>query len=87
MSDDPCDHPPEPPAGVSPPPDGLVLVSTPIGNLGDISYRAVAALRAADLVLCEDTRVTARLFSATGITSRLMPLHEHNEDSRIATVL
>jgi 16S rRNA (cytidine1402-2'-O)-methyltransferase len=64
-----------------------VLVSTPIGNLGDISSRAVAALRAADLVLCEDTRVTARLFSAWRIPTRLMPLHEHNEDFRIATVL
>jgi len=87
MSDEPCDHPPEPPAGVSSPPEGLVLVSTPIGNLGDISSRAIAALRAADLVLCEDTRVTARLFAACGIASRLMPLHEHNEDARIATVL
>ena len=64
-----------------------MLVSTPIGNLGDISNRAVAALRAADLVLCEDTRVTARLFSAWRIGTRLMALHEHNEDARIAAVL
>jgi len=64
-----------------------VLVSTPIGNLGDFSPRAVAALRAADLVLCEDTRVTARLFSAWRIGTRLMPLHEHNEDARIGVVL
>jgi 16S rRNA (cytidine1402-2'-O)-methyltransferase len=52
-----------------------------------MSSRAVAVLRAADLVLCEDTRVTARLFSAWHIGTRLMALHEHNEDARIATVL
>jgi 16S rRNA (cytidine1402-2'-O)-methyltransferase len=64
-----------------------VLVSTPIGNLGDISLRAIAALRAADLVLCEDTRTTARLFSAHAITARTAALHDHNEDGRIAQVL
>ncbi|HEX3349459.1 MAG TPA: 16S rRNA (cytidine(1402)-2'-O)-methyltransferase [Acetobacteraceae bacterium] len=66
---------------------GLLLVSTPIGNLRDITARAVAALRHASLVLCEDTRVTARLFAALGITTRLVPLHEHNEDSRIPATL
>ena len=71
----------------SPPPDGLVLVSTPIGNLGDMTGRAVAALQAADLVLCEDTRTTARLLAAYGIVARLAPLHEHNEDGRIPQVL
>ena len=68
-------------------PGGLVLVSTPIGNLADISLRALATLRAADLVLCEDTRTTARLLSAHGVTARTMALHEHNEDARIAQVL
>lgn len=71
----------------SPPPDGLVLVSTPIGNLGDMSARAVATLRAADLVLCEDTRVTAKLFAAFDIHAKLAPLHDHNEDSRIPGLL
>ena len=66
---------------------GLVLVSTPIGNLADITLRAIAALRAADLVLCEDTRTTARLLTAHGISARTAPLHEHNEDARIARVL
>jgi 16S rRNA (cytidine1402-2'-O)-methyltransferase len=66
---------------------GLVLVSTPIGNLGDMSLRGIAALRAASLVLCEDTRVTSRLFATHGITTRLAPLHEHNEDARIPAVL
>ncbi len=68
-------------------PTGLVLVSTPIGNLGDIALRALATLRAADLVLCEDTRTTARLLSAHGFAARTMALHEYNEDGRTAQVL
>ncbi len=88
MSDASSDLLPYGPAtGVSEPPEGLVLVSTPIGNLGDMTIRAVTALKAADLVLCEDTRVTARLFSAYGITARLAAMHEHNEDGRIAGIL
>ena len=72
---------------VSPPPDGLVLVSTPIGNLGDMTPRAVAALQAADLVLCEDTRTSDRLLAAFDIRSRVEPLHDHNEDGRIPGLL
>ena len=68
-------------------PAGLVLVSTPIGNLGDISARGVAALREAALVLCEDTRHTARLLAAHGIGTRTEPLHEHNEAARIPALL
>jgi 16S rRNA (cytidine1402-2'-O)-methyltransferase len=75
------------PAGGAQPPEGLVLVPTPIGNRGDITPRALAALRAADLALCEDTRVTARLFAVFGLTTRLVPLHDHNEEGRIAFVL
>jgi 16S rRNA (cytidine1402-2'-O)-methyltransferase len=70
-----------------PPATGLVLVSTPIGNLADITLRAIDTLRNASLVLCEDTRTTGRLFAAHGITTRLAPLHEHNEDARIAPLL
>lgn len=66
---------------------GLVLVPTPIGNLGDMTARAVAALKAADVVLCEDTRSTARLLAAYGIEARTTPLHEHNEDARTPGVL
>lgn len=66
---------------------GLVLVSTPIGNLGDMTPRAVQTLKDADLVLCEDTRTSARLMVANGIGTRTSPLHEHNEDTRIAGVL
>ena len=64
-------------------PGGLVLVSTPIGNLGDITTRAVAALQAAELVLCEDTRTTQRLLSALGLSARLEALHEYNEEARV----
>ena len=80
----PTDEPrPAAPAAFS----GLVLVSTPIGNLADISARAIATLRQAELVLCEDTRTTARLLTAHGISARTVALHEHNEDARIDEVL
>ena len=69
------------------PPPGLVLVSTPIGNLGDVSNRAREVLRQSDLVLCEDTRHSAHLLTAIGVSARTEPLHEHNEDVRIAPVL
>lgn len=68
-------------------PPGLTLVATPIGNLGDLSARAVVALRSAGLVLCEDTRTTARLLQHHGIAVRTEALHEHNEDARIPALL
>ena len=67
----------------------LVLVATPIGNLGDLPPRARAVLETADLICCEDTRRTRALLSACGITSkgpkgdRLLSLHGHNEASRL----
>jgi 16S rRNA (cytidine1402-2'-O)-methyltransferase len=79
---------PDDPRGGQPAPlPGLVLVSTPIGNLGDISARARVALDACDFILCEDTRRTGRLLAAFDIRSRMEPLHEHNEDTRIESVL
>ncbi len=63
-------------------PEGqLVLVATPLGNLGDLSARALELFRRADVVYCEDTRHSRVLFSANGIPSggRLRALHEHNE--------
>ena len=68
-------------------PPGLVLVATPIGNLADVSSRALDALRGADLVLCEDTRMTARLLTHYGIAARTSPLHDHNEEDRIPALL
>jgi 16S rRNA (cytidine1402-2'-O)-methyltransferase len=58
----------------------LVLVATPIGNLGDLSPRAVAALADADVVACEDTRRSGRLLSAAGVTARrLVVVNDHTE--------
>lgn len=74
----------------SPRPDGrpgLTLVATPIGNLGDLAPRALAVLRAADAVLCEDTRVTAPLLARHGVSVSLAPLHEHNEDAATPRLL
>jgi 16S rRNA (cytidine1402-2'-O)-methyltransferase len=88
MPDEACAASPEPERdGRSTPPDGLVLVSTPIGNLGDLTPRARDTLRAADLILCEDTRHTARLLAAIGVKAKLQPLHEHNEDAAMPAVL
>ena len=75
------------PGGQPAPLHGLVLVSTPIGNLGDISERARTVLDSCDLILCEDTRRTGRLLTAMDIHSRVQTLHEHNEDARIDSVL
>jgi 16S rRNA (cytidine1402-2'-O)-methyltransferase len=65
----------------------LEVVATPIGNLGDLSARAREVLAAADLIAAEDTRRTAQLLSAIGVSSRLVSLHEHNEQSRIEPLL
>jgi 16S rRNA (cytidine1402-2'-O)-methyltransferase len=64
-----------------------VLVSTPIGNLKDFSPRARDALAGADAILCEDTRTSAVLLRAYDIKTKLLPLHEHNEESRIAPLV
>ena len=56
----------------------LYLVATPIGNLGDISFRALATLAAADVVVAEDTRVTKTLLAHYGIATPLVAYHEHN---------
>ncbi len=61
-------------------PGGLHIVATPIGNLADISLRALELLADADQVVCEDTRVTRKLFAAHGITRPLTAYHEHNAE-------
>jgi 16S rRNA (cytidine1402-2'-O)-methyltransferase len=57
----------------------LLVVATPIGNLADASARVLEALRAADLIACEDTRTTRTLLARHGIATRMVALHEHNE--------
>jgi len=64
------------------PPAILYLVATPIGNLEDITLRALRVLREARWVACEDTRRTAKLLQHHGITARLVSYHEHNERQR-----
>ena len=68
-------------------PLGLSLVATPIGNLGDLSPRALAVLGAVDAVLCEDTRVTGLMLQRYGVSTTLVPLHDHNEAEMIPRVL
>ncbi|PAU79950.1 16S rRNA (cytidine(1402)-2'-O)-methyltransferase [Halovibrio salipaludis] len=65
----------------------LYVVATPIGNLGDISTRAAWVLAGVDRVLAEDTRQTRRLLEHLDLHKTLTPLHEHNEDRQLATVL
>lgn len=68
-------------------PGTLFLVATPIGNLEDVSARALRVLREADLVAAEDTRHTRRLLEHFGIPARVVSLHEHNERARAASLV
>jgi len=61
---------------------GLYVVATPIGNLRDITIRALETLAAASVILCEDTRMSARLLDHYGIKGRRIALHEHNERAK-----
>jgi len=65
----------------------LFIVATPIGNLADITYRAVETLKSADLIAAEDTRVSRRLCDHYGITTPLLACHEHNEEKMAAQLL
>jgi len=66
---------------------GLYVVSTPIGNLKDISIRSLEILSACDLIYCEDTRTSAKLLNHYGIKTKKAPLHDHNEKSKIDSLL
>jgi 16S rRNA (cytidine1402-2'-O)-methyltransferase len=66
----------------------LVVVATPLGNLGDLSPRAASTLAAADVIACEDTRRTGKLLMLAGIHApRLLAVHEHNEAAMIPSIL
>lgn len=66
--------------------NGLYVIATPIGNLGDISARARETLENADVIACEDTRVTKKLFSLLNISTKktFITLHDHNEEEQAA---
>ena len=66
---------------------GLYLVSTPIGNMADISYRAISVLKNSNLILCEDTRVSKKLISKYSINSNLISYHKFNEKKSIEKIL
>jgi 16S rRNA (cytidine1402-2'-O)-methyltransferase len=66
---------------------GLYLVATPIGNLEDITLRALRVLKQADLIACEDTRHTQKLLNHYAITTRTISYHEHNETTRAAELV
>ena len=68
-------------------PGTLHIVATPIGNLRDLTLRALDVLRTADLIAAEDTRTTQGLLHAYGIQARLTPLHEHNEQAAAERLL
>lgn len=67
-------------------PGVLYLVATPIGNLADLSPRAIAVLKGVQVIACEDTRHARKLLDHFGVRQRVVALHEHNEASRVATV-
>ena len=66
---------------------GLYLVSTPIGNLGDITFRAVEILRRSDYILCEDTRLSKNLFQNYSIQSKLISNHKFNERKNLSKIM
>lgn len=68
-------------------PGTLTIVATPIGNLGDITFRAIETLKMVDLVLCEDTRVTKKLLSHFEIGTPTMSYHHHSTEAKMREIL
>ena len=68
-------------------PGTLYLVATPIGNLADITHRALQVLNDVDLIACEDTRHTHKLLNHYGISTKTISYHEHNEQQRATELI
>ena len=68
-------------------PGTLFLVATPIGNLSDITHRALQVLKDVDLIACEDTRHTHKLLNHYGISTKTISYHEHNEQQRTTQLI
>ena len=67
--------------------NGLYVVSTPIGNLSDITFRAIQTLKNSDVILCEDTRVSKKLLSSFDIKSKLVAYHKFNEKKYLSKII
>lgn len=65
----------------------LYLIPTPIGNLADMTFRAVSVLKEVDLILCEDTRTSGKLLKHYEISKPLMPFHQHNEHGMLGKIM
>ena len=65
---------------------GLYIIPTPIGNLGDITYRAIDILKKSDFILCEDTRISRKLMEKFGVKSKLLPNHKFNEKKNLSQI-
>ena len=66
---------------------GLYIIPTPIGNLGDITYRAIEILKKSDFILCEDTRISRKLMEKFGVKSKLLPNHKFNEKKNLSQII
>ena len=66
---------------------GLYIIPTPIGNLGDITYRAIEILKKSDFILCEDTRISRKLMEKFEVKSKLLPNHKFNEKKNLSPIL
>ena len=66
---------------------GLYIIPTPIGNLGDITYRAIEILKKSDFILCEDTRISRKLMEKFEVKSKLLPNHKFNERKNLSQII
>ena len=64
----------------------LYIVATPIGNLGDITIRVIDTLKAVDVILCEDTRVTQKLLNHFDIKTKTLSYHQHSDDKKVTEI-